>query len=204
MVTEISINPKCTFLNNYPFLLLSLIVIIMDVIIPLIDYYFHWKSKSSRDTNNILMGNKNISLPSISRTWRNTYVLLPVLSGAIAMVEVYLICLTTTMTFLYLLLGLFLALLVFLFNEDHGKIAKAHSVFAFMFFAYLMVTVSLISTYYPDYYAWYWPYIPMGICLLIMLISSIVDRNLPSWPWYVSVAEYIFILTFFIHLLMLP
>jgi hypothetical protein len=203
---RINVNAKCNGLQQYPFLLLSVSVLVMGFVLPLVLFYTAWKSDTPKGGGYIPMGDKVVYIPSISRTWLNTNAALPILAVAVMNIEVYAVCLVNVETIMLLVIGMVLALMVFVFNDGvPGSIAKAHMFWASVFFVYLLVMLYLTREYYPDPNLWWYMYIPMGICFLVMLASFVRQHSRPNEPWppWVALAEYFYVATFFIYLALL-
>lgn len=221
-----NINEKCDGLKSVPLWVSFVSIFGLCHLTPLVYFYINWYSRYERGVGDIRIGNEYIFIPSISKTWRNFNSIFPVLTGAVIMVSVYSVCLVETGDILCLLLGVLLALFVFSFNDEDGPISKVHGVFAFGLFAYLLWLVSALHIYIKEGVVWWWPYIPMGMCIIGMIGYSIVyilepkDKDgvpikykkkfpdddiarkaLSHWPSWVSICEHVFILSFEIYML---
>ena len=155
------------------------------------------------------MANHWIAIPSISKTWRNRHAIIFVLISALVTVSVYTVCLVELGNKLCVWFGILLSIFVFSFNDETPPVSTVHSVFAFGLFGYLAWLVYAVRIYFDEDYIWYWAYIPMGICLIIMVGYTIVnsfrdeDRKDKHWPSYISACEHIYIYSFLINLLLI-
>ena len=194
----------CNVLKGSPFWVLFVTVVILAHITPLIIFY----AKDFPPTNEYTLhiGHKAMTIPSISRTWRTRDALFTICLCLVINVMVYTICFIEVGNIVALDMGLLLAGFVFCFNDENGPIAKVHAFFAFGFFAYLLWCVYALRIYL-NYQTWWWPYIPMSICFLVMFVFSITEslqrkeNQYKHWPWWVSLAEHLFILSFEIYLI---
>lgn len=202
-------NPKCTPLSLFPLWVIFFSVFVFCLFLPLCFYYCKWNSRYRRGKGDLHIANRWIAIPSISKTWRNLNAIIPVLVGAIVTVTVYSICLVELGNQICVWVGILLALFVFSFNDETPPISTVHSFFAFGLFGYLAWLVFALRIYFPDDYIWYWAYIPMGFCFLVM-VGYTIENSMRSkqeqdqhWPSWVSACEHIYIYSFLINLLLI-
>lgn len=217
------IRENCDGLKQTPLWLLFTSIFVFCHLSPLLYFYINWYSRYKIGDGDINIGASNFYIPSISKTWRNFNAVFPVFTGAIIIVSVYSVCLVETGNILCLLLAIALAIFVFSFNDETGPISVVHGVFAFGFFCYLLWLVYALSIYVTPGTIWWWPYIPMGISIVVLVgysIYSVVSPGKPyvyvspgrnknkesdvaneHWPSVVSFFEHLFIFSFEIYLL---
>jgi glycerol uptake facilitator-like aquaporin len=207
---NISISDQCVGLKSYPFGVFGGSIIFFALFVPLLLFYTHWDSTHPRGIGDLVCGGYLIYIPSISKTWRNRAAIIPVFTGAVICLEVYIVCLQDNDVLVCLFVGLGLAMAVFIFNDETGPIASTHLILAFAFFAYLLWIVYICKDYFFDDYIWYWPYFPMGLSFLFIGSYSYADSKKDDdykdahWPWYIAVLEYIFIITSIINIILIP
>lgn len=201
----ILLNEGCDVLNGSPLWVLFVTVVVLAHLTPLILFYINDPPPTSEYVE---IGGKLFTIPTISRTWRSKNALWPVGLCVIINVIVYPSCMVETGNILCLVFGVLLAGFVFCFNDESGPVSKVHGFFAFGFFVYLLWLVKALSIYLPEDYIWWWPYIFMGLTILIMLFYNISEackhnekEKFKHWPWGIALAEHVFVLSFEIYLI---
>ncbi len=203
---NITIQPYCSGIQETPFLVLFLTVLVLCHFLPLILFYLSWDGEAGRGDGDLICGGEWFRIPSISKTWRNLKAVFSVFLGAVIDLETYVICMDDMGILVCIILGLIGGVLVFAINPEEGSLTYLHLTFALIFFVYLLWAVAALRVYLPPGYIWYWPYIPMGVCLLLILFYCIENAHRKKkkqdkfWPSYVSLAEHIYLFTFEIFL----
>lgn len=209
-MTNITINYNCNASKSYPFSILGGIVLIFCLFLPLLLFKCNWNSRYPRGRGDLKVGGLYFYIPSISKTWRNYNSIYPVFTGALIVIVYYSVCLWDRIILMCILFGIALALLVFLLNDETGPISYVHIIFAFTFFIYLLWLVYAVRIYFPENYIWYWPYFPMGVCIGLILYNCYLDYSYDSdnkqehWPWWTSTAEYLYVVSFLINIILIP